>query len=96
MARLNRDEAAFLAAYPNASKGVANLIQAIRQRNGRRRISRNGTPDERDSRATPMPSGADSRLPEEVGTTLGPSRSAQLHPNHVGAFPFFLSFNMLT
>ncbi|KAF8656707.1 hypothetical protein AX14_008015 [Amanita brunnescens Koide BX004] len=63
-ARLNRDEAAFLAAYPNASKGIASLIQAIQQHNGRWCISHNGNPDERDSRTTIMSGHADSSLPE--------------------------------
>ncbi|PFH47044.1 hypothetical protein AMATHDRAFT_50583 [Amanita thiersii Skay4041] len=44
-ARYHHDEQAFLATYPQAPQ-VRELLKAIRQRNGRQRASRNGTPEE--------------------------------------------------
>ena len=51
-ARLGSDDAAFLAEYPEAKKGVRELVEAIRKNNiasGIRaaRRSKNGTPAER-------------------------------------------------
>ncbi|KAF5331270.1 hypothetical protein D9611_013091 [Ephemerocybe angulata] len=54
--RLKRDDNAFLCLYPESQKGFRALLTAIQTRSpthaGRRRISKRGRPDERDSRAS--------------------------------------------
>ena len=46
--RLGKDEAQFLEEYPEAKKGFKALLNAIRKAAGSRRISKYGTPEERD------------------------------------------------
>ena len=48
MRRLGGTDNTFLAAYPEANTmRVSDLLEVIRGKNGRRRKSRNGTPEER-------------------------------------------------
>lgn len=46
----NSDDVAFVKAYPEANSTITALVNAIRSHQGLRRSSRNGTPEEWDSR----------------------------------------------
>ncbi|KAF5320260.1 hypothetical protein D9611_011257 [Ephemerocybe angulata] len=60
--RLKRDEDEFLRLYPEANKGFRALLSAIQMRSpthaSRRRVSKRGRPEERDSRASSIEPGA--------------------------------------
>ncbi|KAF5314787.1 hypothetical protein D9611_007134 [Ephemerocybe angulata] len=60
--RLKRDEDEFLRLYPEANKGFRALLSAIQMRSpthaSRRRVSKRGRPEERDSRASSIEAGA--------------------------------------
>ncbi|KAF8623051.1 hypothetical protein AX15_006557 [Amanita polypyramis BW_CC] len=69
-------EAAFVAAYPQAKKMITALATAIRKRKGLRRKSRNGTPEERDSREPATGDSDSEEVNESVPAMLVVAESA--------------------